>query len=188
MPKNKIFSIILLLAVLSGLIYFSRSQIINENPYVGKNFVSYAYGLSFSYPKDYFLEEKETGTPQRSRHSIVITKDTKENQLIREGVSGNKEGSTAITIDIYKNHEGQSAETWVKGNSNSNYKLGDNEMQTITVSNIDAISYRWNGLYNGNSIVLRHKGNIVMMSVTFLKPSDEIVRIFESIIETLSLE
>lgn len=188
MSKNKILSIALLLAVLSGLIYFSRSQLINENPYIGKNFISRAYGLYFSYPKDYFLEEKETGTPQRSRHSIVITKATKENELIREGALENREGPTAITIDIYKNHENLSAETWVKGNSNSNYKLGDNEIQTITVSNIDALSYRWNGLYNGNSIVLRHKGNIVMMSVTFLKPSDEIVRVFESIIETLSLE
>lgn len=188
MPKNKILSIGLLLVVLFGLIYFSRSQTTNKNPYTGKTFTSHAYGISFSYPENYFLEEKETGTPQRSRHSIIITKDTKENRLLREGKSEDRKEPTSITIDIYKNFENQNAETWIKGNSNSNYKLGDNEIQTITVSGIDALSYRWNGLYGGNSIVLRHKGNIVMMSVTFLELSDEIVRVFESVIETLSLE
>lgn len=188
MPRNKILSIGLMLVVLFGLIYFSRPQTTNKNPYIGKTFISRAYGISFSYPDDYFLEEKETGTPQRSRHSIVITKNTKGSRTTSKDKPENRGEQTSIAIDIYKNFENQNAETWVKGNSNSNYKLGSSEIQTITVSNIDALSYRWSGIYDGNSVVLRHRGNIVMMSVTFIEPSDEIVRVFESIIETLSLE
>ncbi|OGZ93602.1 MAG: hypothetical protein A3H69_05795 [Candidatus Sungbacteria bacterium RIFCSPLOWO2_02_FULL_47_9] len=43
------------------------------------------YGLSFQYPKKYFLEEKEVGTAIRAYHVLTLTLDSVENKRIREG-------------------------------------------------------------------------------------------------------
>jgi len=146
MSTKKILSIGALLIALVGLVWFSRSDTPNKTS-ADTFYKSIPYRLSFSYPSDYFLEEKNTGSATRSRYTITLYEDTKENRLVREGKSPGREGPVAITVDIFQNLENQSLESWVRGTS-----------------------------------------DIVMMSVTFLSSSDEIVNIFESILEALSLD
>src|SRR3989344_7074505 len=43
------------------------------------------FGISFFYPKGYHLEEREVGDALRYRTTIVLTEDTEENRLVREG-------------------------------------------------------------------------------------------------------
>lgn len=187
MSVKKVSSIAALLVVLIGLIWFSRTQNVSTDNSI-KTYKSISYGISFLYPENYFLEEKPTGNGERSRYTITITEDTKENRLVREGKTEAREGPVSITIDVFQNLENQSAESWIKRTSYSNYKLGDGNILPITLGGKDALSYRWSGLYEGNSVVFVHKGNVIMMSVTFLSPTDPIVDIFESILETTTLE
>ncbi len=187
MSPRKITSILLLLVVLVGLIWFSRTQ--NKSLESDKKaYKSISYGISFLYPENYFLEERPAGNGERSRFNIILTENTEENRLVREGKTPGREGPVSISVNIFQNLENQPIESWVRGMSDSNYKLGNGELLPVTIGGNNALSYRWSGLYEGNSVVLSHKGNIIMMSTTFLSPTDPIVDIFESILETTTLE
>ncbi len=187
MPRKKIISIVVLALILIGLIWVSRSREINIQKDT-KEYSSLSYGISFSYNDIYHIEEKNTGNGERSRHTIILTEDTEENRLVREGKSPPREGPTAISIDIFQNLEKQSVESWIKNTSDSNYKLGDGTLVPLTLNQKDAFSYRWSGLYEGNSVVFTHKDNIVMMSVTFLTPQDQILTDFETLLATINFE
>ena len=176
-------ALVLAIALLAVL---SRSQ--NEPKEKTKHYESSSIGIAFDYPNNYFLEVKDTGSPQRKRTAIILTEDTEENRLVREGKTPPREGPVAITVDIFQNSEKLSAEGWVRGMSYSNFKLSSDEPTIFTYKDRDAVSYRWSGLYEGQSVVFAHKENIVMLSVTFIAPSDSIITVFEDMLESVELK
>jgi len=181
--KKVLFIFIAMIAIFALFAFFSD----RDTPSVRTlKYDSAEFGIAFDYPNTYFLEKKNTGSPQRERTTIIITEDTEENRELREGRSGiPREGPVAITVDIFQNVENLDAEEWVLGMSDSNFKLSNDELVSFTLADKEALSYRWSGLYEGNSVVFVHNGRIIMMSVTFFSPSDEIVRVFESILESI---
>jgi flagellar basal body rod protein FlgG len=156
-----------------------------------KTYNSSLFGFSFDYPENYFLEEKDLGNSERMHTVLVLTEDSEENRTLREGTASTtaREGPTAITIDVFQNLENETGESWIRGNGNSNFKLSpDGILLTAKVGSRDGYAYRWSGLYEGNSIVFSHKGNIIMSSVTYLGPNDQIVRDFDIIMRSFELK
>jgi hypothetical protein len=147
-----------------------------------KSYASAQYGFSFSYPADYIVDEYESGTPERARHSIVLTEDTETSRAIREGRLMETEGPTAITIDVFQNLENGTAQSWVSGSAYSNLKQGSGTYEAVSLAGTPAVHYFWDGLYRGESIVLADGGNILMLSVTYLEPADRIRADFASVI------
>ncbi len=138
------------------------------------------------YPQNYFVTEKEVGNGERRQHLIMLVEDIPGNRDLLEGkIVG--EGPTAITFDVFQNNfEKLSAVQWIKGNSNSNFKLSDGTYKKTTVAGAEAVSYTWDGLYRGDSTVFEHKQNIIMATVTYLESDDDIRVVFGEVMKSLS--
>lgn len=140
------------------------------------------FGLYFKYPAKYFLEEKELGDGHRGHFAIILTEDTEENRLVREGKSPGREGPVAITFDLYQSPEGPTALAWVMGHSGSNFKLSDGQYSEITIAGKPAISYSWDGLYQADNIVVAHNDYIASIAVTYIFPDEAIRKDFHEML------
>ncbi len=143
------------------------------------------YGVAFEYPSSYQFDEREVGTGERRHYSIVLA-----DRVAMANLPEGGEGPTTINIDIFQNNiDQQSVEAWIRNTNNSNFKLStDGELHATTVAGENALRYTWDGLYRGESVVIEHRGTIVMMSVTYLTPEDQIKRDFEDVLESVELK
>ncbi len=146
-----------------------------------------SYEISFTYPRSYFLEE-QTVRGENDPYVISLTEDTEENRAMREGRSPGREGPPAITLSVFSAPT-TTIEMWVKENPLSNFTLPPDEpFYETRVDTIPALSYRWSGLYEGESVVVKKNNKLYMFSVTYLTPGDEIRGLFNEIINTVTLE
>lgn len=144
------------------------------------------FGFEFRYPKIYFLEEREVGDARRANYFIMLTEDTEENRLVREGKAPEREGPLAITFDIYQNNlDKLSLVKWLTGTDDSNFKLGNGTYGTTTISGREAVVYKWSGLYVADNIAFEHADSIFSVAVTYMNPDDEIRKDFPKILATL---
>lgn len=156
-----------------------------------KQHISSDYDISFKYPNTYFLEEKEVGNAERGHYVFILTEDTEENKNLREGKEGiPREGSLAMTIDIYQNNLDQlTTDLWIASTSDSNYKLSiDGAISTTSVGGLTAKRYRWSGLYEGKSVVIATPLFVYMFSVTSITREDVILQDFERVLASVKFE
>jgi hypothetical protein len=171
----------------SGLpISIFKSDVLKEEGNL-KTYASSELKLNFQYPENYILEERTITEGERLHKSIVLIEDTPGNRELLSGeIAG--EGPTAITIDVFQNNlDKQSAENFIKNSSNSNYKLGDGELEEGTLAGLSAYRYNWDGLYRGESIVAANDDFVYMFSVTTLTANDEIRKDFYKILDTVTM-
>lgn len=142
------------------------------------------YGLSFEHGDSYELKERELGDEHRWHYSITLI-----DKAALAVMPENGEGPLAITIDVYQNDlDHQSAEEWIRNTNDSNYKLSpDGLIGSTTIAGVSALSYQWDGLYRGESIVFVHADAIVMASVTWISETDTIRDDFETVLNSLRL-
>ncbi|OGZ44692.1 MAG: hypothetical protein A3C84_02095 [Candidatus Ryanbacteria bacterium RIFCSPHIGHO2_02_FULL_48_12] len=139
-----------------------------------KSYANAALRFEFKYPIRYYLEEREVGNAERSHFVVTLTEDTEENRLVREGKSPGREGPVAITLDVFQNIENLSADAWVRGMSDSNFKLSpDSKASTVQIGPETAVAYHWSGLYEADSFVFAKNGLIYMATVTYITPEDQ---------------
>jgi len=185
--NKKIVLYTILIACLGALVFLFRLD--KAPPINNANVKSYsnsAVGLSFTYPQKYYLEEKEVGNGERSHYAIILTEDTEENRLIREGKSPGRDGPIAITVDIYQNNlDKQTIAGWIKNTSESNYKLSNDVLASTTVASQEALSYSFDGLYVADSVVTGFKDSIISFTVTYLNRNDQIRNDFQSVLQSL---
>ncbi|MEK9131414.1 MAG: hypothetical protein AAB447_00715 [Patescibacteria group bacterium] len=152
-------------------------------------YLSSEFGIEFFYPKNYFLETKEFGNAERRHVAIILTEDTKENKAVREGRAPGREGPVAITFDLYQNPEGGTPLQWVKGNNNSNYKLSSTgTIRNTIVASESAVAYSFSGLYEADATAFAHRGYMVLATVTYLTPEDQIRKDFTALLKTVLLQ
>jgi hypothetical protein len=147
-------------------------------------YTSSKYGVTFSYPDTYALQERELGNAERWHHSIVLI-----NKEWLAKMPDGGEGPPAIGVDIYQNNlDKLSLEEWVRGTSLSNFKLStDGKLSLASVAGAKAFYYQWDGLYRGESYVTTHSGNIVVFSATYNAEDDQIRKDFREVLGSVSL-
>ncbi len=186
---NTIKAFVLVVAIVftaAAYLFLSPEETFNSTDIPAKIMVAYTnveHGISFTYPDTYILNEMEVGNGERWHYNItLIDKEAAAN------VPQNGEGPISITIDIFQNNlDKLTIAEWVNNVSYSNFKLIlGGALTSITLADKEALAYTWDGLYRGDSIVFEHDGNIVMLSVTYLSPEDDIISDFVNI--ALSLE
>lgn len=138
--------------------------------------------FAFEYPDSYGLIERDLSTPQRGHLSLVLADKS---FVSSEG----GEGPISINVDVYQNakNEGYTAESWIKGNSASNYKLGPGDITTRTVGGHEAFEYSWSGLYEGESVVVATADYMYMFSVTRDGKNDPILTDFDGLLESVRI-
>jgi hypothetical protein len=170
---------IVLLALIAGFLLYRG---MSGAAVPGKTYESGIYGISFTYPETYTLQERDA-TDGKARHTITLIRSDELANIPEGG-----EGPTAMAFDFYP-AKGLDTETWIQQTPSSNFGLSvDKEMHDATVGGAPAIAYTWDGLYRGNSFVFAHKGNIVVASVTYLTTDDRILRDFTGVLKSVRLE
>jgi hypothetical protein len=179
--------ILLALAVIATSIFvvdnnsFTESEESETSSYI--NYINNEYGISFSYPNTYVLNEIDAdGSGMRKRHIITLINKSD------LPIPVNGEGPTAITIDIYQNNlDKQTTEQWIKNTNASNFKLSDGNIATTTINDIPALSYRWSGLYEGTTVVTSNDNWVYVISVTYMEMGAQIIQDFVKIKNTIKL-
>lgn len=149
-----------------------------------KKYNSREVGVAFYYPDKYFLEDRKVGSGERV---IVLTEDTEENRLVREGLSEGREGGVAISIAIHKSTSSTTPIEWVKTNKVSNFSLLMGEFDEGKVAGKDALFYITDGLYTTDNLVIVRGSDIVHISVNYLTLEDPIRKDLSKILKTLYL-
>lgn len=182
--------LVILVAILGGLLWLvapdtpqpTNNGTPTTTPSTLQTYSNDTYGISFSYPDEYELSEREAGTAQRWHH--VITLMRKEDLPPPEG----GEGPPAITFDIYQNNlDKMSLNQWLTGTNASNFKLGNGTFSSTTVNGREAVSYSWSGLYEGRTVAFLHKDAVVAVSGTALMPTDPIYADFDAVVRSIQL-
>ncbi len=142
------------------------------------------YGVSFSYPDTYALNELDTPDSQLRKHHIISLMRRDELPAVEGG-----EGPTYIALEIYQNDlDHQTTEGWIKNTNESNYKLGDGTLTPITLaSGLPAISYRWSGLYEGTTIVTAQPKWVYALTVTYMEIGAPIIQDFVAIRDSIKI-
>lgn len=142
-----------------------------------------AYGISFSYPSNYVLEEKDVAPENSQKYHQIILIDKKD---LPPPVNG--EGPTAITMDLYENDINKyTAEDWARNSKQSNLKLGEGIIAHTTISELPAISFRWSGLYEGTTIVLSKPNLVYTFNVTYMEMGSQIIQDFVKIRDSIKI-
>jgi HAMP domain-containing protein len=151
-----------------------------------QTYASSTYGIRFTYPDTYVLSERDEGNAAERTHHVIVLTDRSALSLTPE----NGEGPPTITIAVFGNaHERLTPESWIKNVSASNFKLSpDNTLATTTIASSTAYTYTWDGLYRGESAVLTHGSDIIMLSVTSLDSADRIRDDFIDMLSTFTLQ
>lgn len=138
--------------------------------------------VRFQYSTSYILTEKEVGNAERTHYVITLVKASD----AQNGDKENSEGPRAITFDFYQNKEKFTPEQWVKQSAFSNFKLSpDGKLEQIPFAGGSAVSYRWDGLYSGQSLVTTTSGDILMISVTYDGDSDKRLEDYKKLLSTV---
>lgn len=194
--KSKTLKISLFVIILLGVVGYLAFNNINyfqtkrgegsKMPSEWKTYRNNAVGLEFKYPSKYYLEEKSGNDPLRKKYSVILTEDTEENRLVREGKSPGREGPVFIGIDAYQNFPNrETAIEWVKDNPDSNFKLSNGTYSEVFIAGEPAISYHWSGLYEADNLVFTNSAWIISAYVNYIDPNDDIKKDFPEIINTL---
>lgn len=138
-------------------------------------YTSERYGITFSYPAAYELSERDAPGSAMREHHIITLMRTADLPAPEGG-----EGPPSISIDIYQNNlDSQTTEGWIRGSSDSNFKLSQEQrLASTTIDGKPALSYRWSGLYEGTTIALAQLDWIYAFSVMYLEPGETIVQDF----------
>jgi len=179
---------VVLLCVIGFTLYRVQMQSANSTRATTETFpyVNDTYGISFKYPITYTLTQfNETNTQSASGKQHVVT--IIETKLL-EDAPENGEGPVSITVDIYPNPTKMSVDSWIKTKSQSNFNLSvDKKTYETQIDGEEALAYTWDGLYRGNSFVFAHKGNIFLVSGTYMNPEDRILLEFTELLKSIEL-
>jgi hypothetical protein len=137
-----------------------------------KTYSSTIYGITFTYPSNYDLQEN--ATVDENPGTVVVLTDKKFK------IPSNGEGPVAITIGMYPlsvSNAPNSLLEWIKMSPHSNFSLSKQASpDTTTIAGQDAYLYTWDGLYNGTTVATLHNKNVLAFSVTYDGNSDMQIR------------
>lgn len=187
------FALLAVLAIIVAAIYLILKPG-DESPAIGENeqeliaeqtYENATLGISFVYPQEYELAERDLGTGERSHHVITLTHTSATTTAVENG-----EGPPSITLDIFEDTiDALSIERWIKNTAASNFKLSvDGVLSTTTVAGKLGLTYTWDGLYRGETTVIEHGGNVLMFSVSFIDSADTIRDDFQALLESVHLD
>lgn len=182
MKRTLIISGSLLLVAVIGLLAFAdRDFPVEDTPSASLEYANERYGISFSYPEEYIIDEGERGDAEGDHYAIVL------NRKIDLPPPQNGEGPTGISIDIYRNADHPTLLSWLTAANASNFQLSDGAYASTSVGGISAAHYRWSGLYEGETTAFLHKEYVFAVSVTYLSPEDSHRDVYGELLDSLSL-
>ena len=149
--RNLIIGLVVIGVALAAFLYLRPTQEVSSD----KTYRSETYGISFTYPAKYFVQEMST-TGERIQATIVLMEDTPENRGLAAGnLSDGRGGPPTITIGIYQNNlDKYTAESFIRGTNFSNFKLSDGILTPYAVGGLSGFAYHASGLYENENVAV----------------------------------
>lgn len=198
--RQKVSLAILVLIILFGVLWMMRDLPV-ANPYddqtdlsqtstathVGEDsmttYVNVADHFSFEYPSSLYLKQRSVSRGEEPKLSIVLVRNTDENVDFVEGRTQDvREGPTAVTFEVYDNPTNLSPEAWAE--QDKNWGIHASSVSVVAVDGVNGSSYAWSGLYEGRSVILPQGEDMIVLSVTWMSPEDQILKDFETILDS----
>jgi hypothetical protein len=180
MEKKNIISILLVVVLIGGF-WFLSAKASPQKDYVSKDF-----NLKFKYPEGYYMKDRmDLTNPALKQLAVVLVEDTERNRDLLDGkVTEATEGPTSITVDVYPNPNNLEIQEWLK--QNTNWLASFSEKSTeIEVGGEKALTFNWDGLYAGKSVVLSKNNMAYILSVTWITPEDKMIKDFDKILNNI---
>lgn len=187
--KKTIPAIIIILLIIGLGAYVYREKFSSGTDSVSTTtdriFTSDKYGFSLIIPAEYTLLEGEKGGEKRAHYSYVMLKNEDASNPPKNG-----ERAPTIDVDIFQNNlEELSLPTWFHTHGASNSKLtATQSYATTTLAGKEAISYHWSGLYEGETIAVEYKDNIIAFTVTYIGLDDKNIPAFKRVLGSVELK
>lgn len=193
--KNALIALVLLLGiVLVGYVLVQNREVadtVDDATYT--TFTDRDTGVQFAYktaPDGYVLDdltsfsrEKVEGTEVAKVYRIMNAREKAE----LESSEGGREGPPTINVLVFKNLKNQSASMWVDDFgtfSNIGLAVGPVDRDAV-VGGAHAVTYRIDGLYQADTVVVAHGGYIYVFSGAFLKEGADIHQDYLKLIDSV---
>ncbi len=186
--SNKFITwLIVAVVLIGGIWYFGRGGIAEAPKQSTVPYSLAEYKISFEHPSRLYLKEvSNAGTPESPQLAVVLVEDTQMNRDILDGKSElGGEGPTAIAVEVYQNPDGLEAEAWAK--QGTNWTVSDEKLTPIVVAGQKGISFNWDGLYQGKSLIVTKGTLAYVFSVTWLTPEDQLIKDFDMVLNSVKL-
>jgi hypothetical protein len=183
MKRTNYFNIAIVVFIVIALLAVGYYAYTKDNASGMKTYANAAYGVSFTYPNTYTIEEASTTGAQEGEIVTLTPKGTV--------VPANGENPSAMTVGMYKGLGARASSSdptlqWVKTSPYSNFDLSKVDPGATTIGNKPGLLYTWDGLYSGTTVVTTHNGNIIAFSVTYDGNSDlQLRQDFTSLVESV---
>jgi len=178
--------------VLAGYLAFRTGEapvvapIINDEQPALLRYAAPEYGLAFDYSPGYYLKERKEGPGNRPELVVVLVEDTQDNRDVIEGrVTEGREGPPSITIEVHPNPDRLPAHDWVR--ADTNWTVRTSEAAPVGRGQITGVTYSWDGLYSGKSVIVTKGERAYVFSVTWLTPEDRLLAEFDRILASVEL-
>lgn len=149
---------------------------------------NHALGVSFRYPAGHIVEAYDRSTPNRIHWQLLVAPDTEEYRALKEGKLPGREWPNMVTLDIYDNRfEAAPLQEWIRGNAESNWKLGDGTLATTTLGGHAAFRYQFDGLYLSEAVAASANGLIYLLAFGVLGEDDPIRLVANQVEWTLDI-
>jgi len=140
-------------------------------------------GVNFKYPKGFVIKE-----PQETSNSSKVLElwSLKDYQAVESGKYKNTFSPGNMSISVENNPQGLSLVQWVTNND----ELGDiipESYDTHIVAGQEAMSFRTDGLYNFQNIVLPNSNGKKVILISFAQGDRNYKQVFEQVVSTLQV-
>ncbi|MDY6896470.1 MAG: hypothetical protein SWZ49_00090 [Cyanobacteriota bacterium] len=140
-------------------------------------------GVNFKYPKGFVIKE-----PQDTSNSSKVLElwSLKDYQAIESGKYKNTFSPGNMSISVENNPQGLSLVQWVTNND----ELGDiipESYDTHIVAGQEAMSFRTDGLYNFQNLVLPSSDRKQVILISFAQGDRSYQQVFEQVVSTLQV-
>jgi|GEM_PF-4360122 len=154
----------------------------NENANL-KTYTNTQYGFSFQYPGVYKLSDKLVDylPPDKVRVSFFGIGLVETSKDINEG-------SPFISIGVWNNLKNLSLTDWAKAYPNSSFSnFGEKrtaDFKEIIIDGHKAISYSWEGLVYGKTVIIENNKEIFLFSIGSIDDNDPVWQDFDKLLST----
>jgi hypothetical protein len=142
--------------------------------------------IDLAYPTTYAVYEKRNTGIVKNQHTVVWYKDIEANRAFFRGEPGAQtEPPVTMSLDIYSNPNSLSGRELLL--KDAPYMFSK-PAGTLLVGGQTGELYEWEGLYKGRSIMINHKGDMYVFSITSLGTNDPIINDFTILLNSVTFK
>lgn len=165
-----------------------RSGTFTHDGVTWQRFTDPETGLRVAYPlggDPYTVVQGERATS--SGHVTALHLYNKQDYIEFQNATTAREAPPSISVDVYERGTSTPLRLWIRRNAQRTQYQEQSELSTTTMSGRAGVSYRWDGLYQQQTVATADTQYVYLVSVGYISPDDRIRSVFDGVVDTLRL-